>query len=255
MALKNIKKAIILAGGKGTRLSEYTSEIPKPMIKVGPYPIMIHIMRKLQRDGVDSFYVCGGYLIDKIRTYLLANAIEIEEVTPDKLSVKLATGILPNATVHLIDTSITSGTAMRIKAVKSYVDDGPFIITYGDGLSDVNIAKVEEQLRADKVISICAVPYTERFGLMKVEENGDVTEFREKQTSKTHFINGGYMCAKPELFDYIKDSDFDFSKDTLESGRLQGKISAYIHRGYWKAIDSKKDLDEAVKEYEERGEI
>lgn len=247
--MKDIKKAVILAGGKGTRLSEYTHEIPKPMIRVGPYPLMIHIMRNLHKSGIDEFYICGGYLINIIRDYLINNADVVLDDSEDSTSVKLHKEILGDSIVNLIFTGAESGTAQRLKRISKFIGNDNFIMTYGDSLSNVDVNNVKKKLGEDKILAICAIPNKQRFGLMKVEKNGDVTEFKEKHTSNTHFINGGYMCIKPEIFQYIDDEDFDFSKDVLEKPELKGKIAAYIHNGYWKAVDTKSDLDESIDEY------
>lgn len=250
--LKNISKAVILAGGKGTRLSEQTKQIPKPLVKVGPYPIIIHIMRRLQSAGVKEFYILGGYLNEEIWAYLLKNIQPDTFPNPfsqDVLGLNLKKEILPNAKVYLINTGENSGTAERIKKVEKYIGGEPFIMTYGDSYSNINVTNVEDLLTENKIISICGIPYTERFGLMKVEKNGDVSEFKEKSESTTHFINGGYMCIKPEIFSIIKPEHEDFSKDTLESDELVNKISAHIHNGYWIAVDTQKDLDTINKDY------
>ena len=250
--LKKISQAVILAGGRGTRLSEQTSQIPKPMVKVGEDPIIIHIMRRLAKHGIKDFYILGGYMNEVIWYYLIKNSskeIPMSSVSTNHLSVVLNDKDLYNANVHLIFTGENSGTAERIFQVKDYLKNEPFIMTYGDSYSNVDVTLVEEQLKGDRIVSLCAVPYTERFGLVKVEENGEISEFKEKSESTTHFINGGYICLTPEIFKILKSTHVDFSKDTLESKDLEGKIGAHIHRGYWKAVDTQRDLEQINDDY------
>lgn len=250
--LKTIKKAVILAGGRGTRLSEQTSQIPKPMVKIGETPIIIHIMRRLAKHGINEFYILGGYMYEVIWYYLIKNNIStfpMSSAALNHLEVVLNDPLLNNAKVHLLDTGENSGTAERISQVKDYIGDENFIMTYGDSYSNVDVLKVEEQLNGNRIVSLCAVPYKERFGLVKVEEDFSVTEFKEKSESTTHFINGGYICLTPEIFNILKETHKDFSKDTLESEELKGKIGAYIHKGYWKAVDTQRDLEEINKDF------
>lgn len=250
--LKKISKAIILAGGKGTRISEQTKTIPKPLIKVGHLPIMLHIMRRLQHEGIKEFFILGGYLNEEIWSYLLRNVKPNtfpSNFSHEHLTLELKDDVLPNSTVHLINTGIESGTAERIKMVQDYFKDENFIITYGDSYSNVDVAKIESKLKGDMVVSLCAIPNVERFGLVELNENGDIKQFKEKSESTNEFVNGGFICVTPEIFDYIDTNAFDFSSDVLQSSQLKGKMTAYVHRDYWIPVDTQRDWEKINKDF------
>lgn len=256
MALKNIDTAVILAGGMGTRLSEQTKTIPKPLVRIGELPIMIHIMRRLQKSGVKEFFILGGYLNEEIWSYLLRNiktGTFPSKFDKNNLSLELEDSILPDSKVHLVYTGVEAGTAERIKAIKDLIGNKNFIMTYGDSYSDVDVSEVEEKLTEGKVVSLCAIPYSERFGIVEVEGT-EVKSFKEKSSSHTEYINGGFICLTPEIFDYISDSAFDFSSDVLQLDELKGKISAHPHFGYWKAVDTQRDFETINKDYIEHKE-
>lgn len=257
MTLSNIKKAVILAGGKGTRLSEQTKTIPKPLVKIGDLPIMIHIMKRLRASGVSEFFILGGYLHEEIWSYLLQNIKEGTYPYPfskEHLGLELSDEILKGCRVNLLFTGVDTGTAQRIKQVEKYINGENFIMTYGDSYSNVDVTDVERFLTEDKIMSLCAIPYKERFGLVEIDKNGNVKDFHEKTESATQFINGGYICMKSDIFNYILESDDDFSSDTMQSDRLKDKIGAYIHRGYWRAVDTQYDWENINKEYKENKE-
>lgn len=248
-----IKRAVILAGGKGTRLSEQTKFTPKPLVKVNGKPIMERIMEHLASEGITEFYILGGYLIECIYEYFYNDRIDDESTVCAKnmLSIISKNKNLNGARINIIDTGLNSGTAERIYKVKDLLKDEPFLMTYGDTYSDVDISKIEEQLSGNRILSLCAVPYIERFGLVKIKNDNEVEEFKEKSESKIYFVNGGFICMKPEFLDYIKPEHFDLSKETLEQEELKGKIGAYVYRGYWKAVDTQRDLDEINKDFKD----
>ena len=261
--LKTIDTAVILAGGKGTRLSEQTKKLPKPLVDVQGKPIMVRIMEHLSRQGIKEFYILGGYMINEIYNYFL-NSIKVNQFFMNQKIEKCNIYIsekemtfnivfLDNTTkyvIRILDTGWESGTAERMYMIKDIIDS-PFVMTYGDSYSDVEVANIEEQLTEDRIMSLCAIPYKERFGLVKISNENKVEEFKEKSESKIYFVNGGFICMKPEIFNIIKENHFDLSKDSFESPELNGKIGAYIHRGYWKAVDTQRDLDEINKHFEE----
>lgn len=257
MKLNRIKDAVILAGGKGTRLSEQTKVIPKPLVDVAGKPIIIRIMEHLADYGIENFYILGGYKVEEIYSYFLSNIMLTNSLSlSSNTSLHIKNAKLKDCNIHILDTGKDSGTAERIYILKNTeLSEKPFIITYGDTYSDVDLTKVEEQLKDDRIISLCAVPYTERFGLVKITNDNYVEEFKEKSESKEYFVNGGFICVNPEIFEILDNTHYDFSKDTLESPKLYGKIGAYIHRGYWKAVDTQRDLDEINKEFLNKGEI
>lgn len=249
--MKQIKTAVILAGGRGTRLAEQTHAIPKPLIKLTGIPLIIHIMKKLAEDGIKHFYILGGYKIDEIYKYFLDN-VEISNKrlnfskNLEGLEMSNELEFLKDINVEIVDTGLNTGTAQRLYKLKNELKE-PFLMTYGDSLSDVDTEAIEKLLFEDNnaVASLCAVPNKERFGLMRLDKNSTITEFKEKLKTTDEFINGGYICMKPEIFNYFTEEDEDFSHDVMEKQSLVGHIKAHVHNGFWKAIDSQRDLEEA----------
>lgn len=249
--MNTIKTAVILAGGRGTRLSEQTHKIPKPLVELHGKPILLHIMEKLVNDGIEKFYILGGYKIEEIYNYFLSNI----NISNNKLIFSSALAglemtnnlaFLKDIEVQIVDTGLNSGTAQRLYQLKDELKE-PFLMTYGDGISNVDTAAIEKLLleNDDTIISLCAVPKKERFGLLTIENDSEVTAFKEKSNDTKEFVNGGYICMKPEIFNYFSEVEFDFSHDVLEKQSLIGHIRAHIHNGFWKAIDSQRDLEEA----------
>ena len=249
--MNTIKTAVILAGGRGTRLSEQTHKIPKPLVELHGKPILLHIMEKLVNDGIEKFYILGGYKIEEIYNYFLSNInisnnklIFSSALAGLEMTNKLA--FLKDIEVQIVDTGLNSGTAQRLYQLKDELKE-PFLMTYGDGISNVDTAAIEKLLleNDDTIISLCAVPKKERFGLLTIGNDSEVTAFKEKSNDTKEFVNGGYICMKPEIFNYFSEEEFDFSHDVLEKQSLIGHIRAHIHNGFWKAIDSQRDLEEA----------
>lgn len=249
--MNTIKTAVILAGGRGTRLSEQTHKIPKPLVELHGKPILLHIMEKLVNDGIEKFYILGGYKIEEIYNYFLSNInisnnklIFSSALAGLEMTNKLA--FLKDIEVQIVDTGLNSGTAQRLYQLKDELKE-PFLMTYGDGISNVDTAAIEKLLleNDDTIISLCAVPKKERFGLLTIENDSEVTAFKEKSNDTKEFVNGGYICMKPEIFNCFSEEEFDFSHDVLEKQSLIGHIRAHIHNGFWKAIDSQRDLEEA----------
>lgn len=249
--MNTIKTAVILAGGRGTRLSEQTHKIPKPLVELHGKPILLHIMEKLVNDGIEKFYILGGYKIEEIYNYFLSNI----NISNNKLIFSSALAglemtnnlaFLKDIEVQIVDTGLNSGTAQRLYQLKDELKE-PFLMTYGDGISNVDTAAIEKLLleNDDTIISLCAVPKKERFGLLTIENDSEVTAFKEKSNDTKEFVNGGYICMKPDIFNYFSEEEFDFSHDVLEKQSLIGHIRAHIHNGFWKAIDSQRDLEEA----------
>ena len=249
--MNTIKTAVILAGGRGTRLSEQTHKIPKPLVRLQGKPILLHIMEKLAKDGITKFYILGGYKIDEIYTYFLDNVnisnnklIFSKGLSGLEMSNDLA--FLKSVEVQILDTGLISGTAQRLYQLKDELKE-PFLMTYGDSISDVDTEAIEDLLLKDNetILSLCAVPKKERYGLITINDDNKVSSFKEKSSDTKEFVNGGFICMKPDIFNYFSFDDEDFSHDVLEKKDLIGHVKAYIHNGFWKAIDSQRDLEEA----------
>jgi len=261
---KTIKHAIILAGGKGTRLAEQTKKIPKPLVEVGNIPIISHIINHLVSYGVEHVVIAGGYKIELIKEYFMSNRYKYEgSVTITDEGVNSHKPHLPKGlkTLTIADTGQSTGTAQRIKMAAEYFDDPnvPFYMTYGDSVSDVNLSEVTDTFysREDTILTLTAVQYQERFGILSIDpENGNkITKFAEKSMSVDEFINGGFMILKPEALDFIYKDDDDFSKDTLPRMQSKAHISAHLHKGFWFAMDTQRDYEELNEIYDERPEL
>lgn len=256
---ERVKQAVILAGGKGTRLSEQTKSIPKPLVRVGNVPIIVHIINHLVSHGVEHIVIAGGYKIELIREYFTSNEYKYQgsiEITEEGV-VSAKNHNLPKGLKKLTiaDTGLSTGTAQRIKRASEYFDnpDEPFYMTYGDSVSDVNLTQVEEAFfSTDNLLTLTAVQYQERFGILKVNsaDGNKITKFAEKSMSEDEFINGGFMILDSKVTDEIKPEDDDFSHDTLPRLQKENKINAYIHKGFWAAMDTQRDCDELNELYE-----
>lgn len=236
-------KVIILAGGLGSRLAEETEIKPKPMVEIGEYPILWHILRHYSYYGLHEFYVALGYKGEYVKRYFL-------DYTTLSGSISLNTGsgkILSHEhdaeswILHLIDTGALTMTGGRVKRLQDYIGDEPFMLTYGDGVSDVNISSVLNFHKEHKKLgTITAVRPPARFGLLDME--GDlVTAFSEKPQMGEGWINGGFMVLQPEVFDYIKDDTSVFEVEVLEKLASTNQLAAYKHDGFWQCMDTLKD--------------
>lgn len=259
-----VRQAVILAGGKGTRLSEQTHKIPKPLVRVGNTPIIVHIMNHLISYGVEHIVIAGGYKIDLIREYFMSDEYKYQgsiEITQDGVSngrTSYLQGGLKKLTIA--DTGLSTGTSLRIKKAAEYLDypDEPFIMTYGDSVSDVNLHNVMNTFESsDHLLTLTATQYQERFGILKVDpnENNKVTKFAEKSMSVDEFINGGFMVLDQKVTDFIYDTDDDFSHDTMPRLQEKGLIGAYIHKGFWAAMDTQRDCEELNALYDKKPEL
>lgn len=264
MGKETVRHAVILAGGKGTRLAEQTKKIPKPLVEIGSIPVISHIINHLVYHGVEHIVVAGGYKVDLIKEYFMSDRYKYEgSVTITDEGVNGHKPHLPSGlkSLTVADTGQSTGTAQRIKMAAEYFDDStaPFYMTYGDSVSDVDLSEVTKTFynREDTVLTLTAVQYQERFGILSIdpEEGNKITKFAEKSMSVDEFINGGYMILKPEALDYIHDNDDDFSKDSLPRMQEEAHISAYLHRGFWDAMDTQRDYEELNKLYDEKPEL
>ena len=216
-------KVVILAGGFGTRLSEYTDTIPKPMVPVGGKPIIEHIMDIYSNHGHKDFYIALGYKGEKIKEHF-------------KNSKK-------NWNINLIDTGSDTMTGGRLKRLQKYLSNETFLLTYGDGISDINInEKIKFHKKHKRTITISAVRPPARFGSLSL--NGSiVTKFKEKQQLGESWINGGFFVINPNFFDYIDGDNTVLEKEPLEQVTKLKEIHAFKHEGFWQCMDHKLDKD------------
>ena len=227
-------KVIILAGGFGTRLSEYTKRIPKPMVKIAGYPIIIHIIRHYIKYGLKDFYIAAGYKSNEIKRYFKnfkKNAVPFKQKIQKK-----------NCTISIIDTGQNTLTGGRLKRLKKYFKPREtFMFTYGDGLCDVNLKKLLKfYRRSKKMITVTAVRPPARFGEIQIS-GSIVKSFKEKPQTSQGWINGGFFVTDYKFFDYIKNDKTILEKSPLEQACKNRNLSAYKFNGFWKCMDTLRD--------------
>jgi len=238
-------KVILLAGGFGTRLSEYTESLPKPMVSIGGKPILWHIMKNYAYFGHKDFYIALGYKAEVIKEYFL----HYRTLNAD-FTVNLGTGaVTPHQLdevdwrVTLLDSGLHTMTGGRVKRMKPFIGNETFLLTYGDGLSDVNLDElINFHKRHGKLITMTAVRPATRFG--ELELDGDqVTSFEEKPQLHEGWINGGFFVMEPECMELIEGDDIMLEREPLVEAAKQGELMAYRHEGFWQCIDTKRDHD------------
>lgn len=237
-------KTVILAGGLGTRLSEYTHMIPKPMVEIGGKPILWHIMAHYAAYGFTDFGIALGYKAEVIKEYFL----NLHALNSD-FTVDLGTGELKykkrarhDWRVTLVDTGKHSMTGGRVRLMQDYIQGDPFCLTYGDGVSDINIGSVIKFHQSHKkMVTVTAVHPTARFGELDISEDGNVFNFKEKPQTHAGWINGGFFVCEPEFLDLIVDNDTVLEKEPLEEAAKSGELVAYRHEGFWQCMDTARD--------------
>jgi glucose-1-phosphate cytidylyltransferase len=237
-------KVVILAGGMGTRLSEETEMKPKPMVEVGGRPLLWHIMQHYSHYGFNEFVICLGYKGEYIKRYIMDYA----KLTSD-LTVQLRSGdvmrhgrsIKCDWTVDLVDTGVNTSTGGRLKRVQQYVGNSTFMLTYGDGVSDVPVDKLLDfHQKHGKWGTLTAVRPPARFGHMHFE-NELITQFTEKPQTESGWINGGFFVMESKVFDFIPGDETWLEREPLESLAAKRQLAAYKHEGYWQCMDTLRD--------------
>jgi len=238
-------KVIILAGGFGTRLSEYTESLPKPMVTVGGRPIIWHIMRSYASFGHKDFYLALGYKAEVIKEYFLHYRSINADFTVDLSSGEVEPHQLDNIDwrVTLVHTGLESMTGGRVKRMQPFVGNEPFLLTYGDGVADIDLdALIKFHKNHGKMVTVSAVHPGARFGELEIKDN-QVTTFQEKPQTRQGWINGGYFVIEPEFFDLIDGDQTILEHTPLEKAAEIGELMAYHHEGYWQCMDTKRDRD------------
>lgn len=235
-------KAMILAGGFGTRLSEETDVRPKPMVEIGGRPILWHIMHLYSQHGVNEFVVCAGYKAEYIKKFFLDYAASLSDFTVDLAShnIQIHQHRAENWKITVVDTGIATMTGGRIKRAIKHVDpDEPFCMTYGDGLSNVDIrASIEFHKAHGKLATVTAVTPPGRFGVLDVKNDGSVTGFREKIASDQYRINGGFFVLNPKVADYIEGDEIVWEQEPMTRLATAGQMRAWNHDGFWQSMDT-----------------
>jgi len=242
-------KVVILAGGLGTRISEETSVKPKPMVEIGDKPILWHIMKIYSQYGFNEFIICLGYKGYYIKEWFSQYYLHNSDVTFDlcKNETSYHKNRCEGWKITLVDTGDETMTGGRIKKIKEYIGDETFMVTYGDGVGNVDIKKlVEKHKKHGKLATVTSVIPEGRFGVLKISNSDKVEAFSEK-TDNNARINGGFFVLEPKVFDYIKSDDMPFEKEPLETLANEGHLYNYAHDGFWKPMDTlsdKKKLEE-----------
>jgi glucose-1-phosphate cytidylyltransferase len=247
-------KVLILAGGFGSRLSEETTLKPKPMIEIGEKPILWHIMKIYSHYGFNDFIILCGYKGYLIKEYFANYYRHMADMTIDmsKNSIEYHRNNSEPWKVTLIDTGLDTMTGGRIKRVKDYVGNESFMLTYGDGVADVDIGKLLEFHQSHgKFITMTSVQTEGRFGALQLDENNRVKTFQEKPRGDGTWINGGFFVCQPEVFGYINGDKTLFERDPLEKLAADGQLFAFRHHGFWKPMDTLRDktqLEEMIQQ-------
>lgn len=238
-------KVVILSGGFGTRLSEETERIPKPMIQIGDKPILWHIMKNYGQQGFNEFIILGGYKCYVIKEYFANYFLHQSDVVFDLAtnSFEILSNEIESWKVTVIDTGINTMTGGRLKRVEKYLKDETFMITYGDGLSNVDINKLISFHKSHrKAITMTAVQPDGRFGALEINDDALVCKFMEKPKGDGGWINGGFFVCEPKVFDYIdKGDETIWERSPLESLSQDGELYAFKHYGFWKPMDILRD--------------
>lgn len=240
-------KVVILAGGFGTRISEQSHLVPKPMIEIGEKPILWHIMKYYSSFGHNEFIICCGYKQYVIKEFFADYYLHMSDVTFD-FSVDNKVIFHNNKTepwkVTLVDTGLNTMTGGRIKRVMDYIGNETFLLTYGDGVSNIDINElVKFHESHGKIATISAIQPGGRFGMLEIDESNSIEHFREKSIEDGGWINGGFMVLESKIFEYIDGDNTIFERQPLEDLAKEGQLKAFKHYGFWQCMDTLRDKE------------
>ena len=240
-------KAVILAGGYGTRISEESYLKPKPMIEIGEMPILWHIMKLYSHYGINEFIICAGYKQKVIKEWFSQYFLHTSDVTFDftdgnKLIVHDQHA--EKWKVTIVDTGLNTMTGGRIKRIQKYVDGEAFCLTYGDAVSDVDIQELIEFHREHKkCVTLTAVSLAQQKGVLNIDENNNILAFREKEDSDGSMINGGFMVCNQDIFNYLENDETVFEQEPMRNLASDGELKSFYHNGFWQCMDTKREMD------------
>lgn len=242
-------KVVILAGGFGTRISEESQFRPKPMVELGGMPILWHIMKLYSAHGFNEFIICAGYKQHIVKEYFADYFLHTSDITYDFTSGKNEMIVHRNTSerwkVTVVDTGLNTMTGGRVKRVQDYLGNEPFLLTYGDGVSDLNVTNlVRFHQSHGRLVTISSYNAGQRFGMLNVREDGQVQEFREKPLKNGNLINIGYLVCQPEFLDYIEGDSTVLEKAPLETIAMMGQLMAYRHEGFWQCMDTVREKEQ-----------
>ena len=244
-------KAVILAGGFGTRISEESQFKPKPMIEIGEMPIIWHIMKLYSAYGINEFVICAGYKQHVIKEWFADYFLHTSDITfdftqDDKIIVHNKRAEQWKVTV--VDTGLHTMTGGRLKRVKNYIGDEPFFMTYGDGVADVDInALLDFHKGHGRLATMTAVKPDSRFGVLDLSESCEVKALREKSAVDSGYINAGFMVLSPRVLDYVRDDSIMFEREPMEKLAEENQLMCYKHNGFWQCMDTLRDKEKLEK--------
>ncbi len=244
-------KAVILAGGFGTRISEGSAFKPKPMIEIGEMPILWHIMKIYSHYGINEFIICAGYKQHVIKEWFADYFLHTSDITFDFTNNNQM--IVHNKhteawKVTVVDTGLNTETGGRVKRIKEYVGDETFMLTYGDAVGDINITELLEfHKKHGKIGTMSTYNFGQNKGVVEVSPNGEISDFREKSDLDGDLINIGFMVFEPQLFDYIQDDSTSFEKEPMKRLVEKQQLAGYVHRGYWQCMDTLREKQQLEK--------
>lgn len=237
-------KVVILAGGFGTRISEESQLKPKPMVEIGERPILWHIMKHYSKYGYNEFIICLGYKQHMIKEFFSDYYLHMSDVTFDLSNNEMIVhnNVSEPWRVTLVDTGLNTMTGGRVKRIQQYVGDEPFMLTYGDGVSDIDLKNLENYHKShNKIATISTYNVGQRFGVINLDEGNNVLAFREKSNDDGNVVNIGFMVLEPEIFQYIEGDSTIFEKEPLQTMVDMGQLIAYRHHGFWRCMDTQRD--------------
>lgn len=242
-------KVVLLAGGFGTRISEESQYKPKPMIEIGGKPILWHIMKEYSYYGINEFIICAGYKQHMIKEWFADYFLYNSDITFDYMNGKNEMIIHEQYCepwkVTVVDTGLNTMTGGRIKRIQKYVGNETFMMTYGDGVCDVDIKKLLEFHKSHgKIATLTAVTLEQQKGILDIGGDNAVKSFREKSITDGALINAGYMVLEPEIFNYIQGDKTVFERDPLVKLAEEGQLMSYMHKGFWQCMDNKREMEE-----------
>jgi glucose-1-phosphate cytidylyltransferase len=240
-------KVVILAGGYGTRISEESDIKPKPMIEIGGKPILWHIMKYYSCYGFNEFVILLGYKSYVIKEYFANYYLHNSDVTIDtaKQSLEIHDNYSEDWKITLLETGLDTMTGGRVKRAQKYIGNEPFLLTYGDGVADVNLKELLSFHRAHKkLVTMTAIQPDGKFGALKIETDNKISNFLEKPKGDGSWINGGFFVCQPEVLNYIQGDQTIFEREPLERLALEGNLYSYKHSGFWKCMDTLRDKNQ-----------
>ena len=240
-------KSVILAGGFGTRISEESYLKPKPMIEIGEQPILWHIMKGYSSYGINEFIICAGYKQHVIKEWFSDYFLHTSDITFDfehDNKIIIHDKRTEKWKVTVVDTGLNTMTGGRVKRVQKYIGDEPFYLTYGDAVSNVDIAALTAfHKKHGKCVTLTSVSIAQQKGVLDIDKNNNIKSFREKDSEDGAVVNGGFMVCNPEIFDYLEDDTTVLEQEPMRKLAADGELKSFFHEGFWQCMDTKREKD------------